>query len=183
MQYGMMRKPPRGGLVVKGLASVTLKGVRSQVQFLLDNTPYHANKEDKQCEKDRCELLGTPSPYQEPPICKIRKFEVIKYSFGPGEKYIAIKEREHDDWTTTKEDACHAYQEIFRIMDEGWTLLNENMTLVEYLYSGILCVVVMLNQDQSVETASGKLVTPSESHSDDVWKFVTSSGSAVIKVP
>ncbi|GJZ52969.1 hypothetical protein Tco_0607854 [Tanacetum coccineum] len=37
------------------------------------------------------------------------------------------------------------------------------------------------NQDQSVETASGKLVTPSESHSDDVWKFVTPSGSAVIK--
>ncbi|GJS23101.1 MAK10-like protein [Tanacetum coccineum] len=37
------------------------------------------------------------------------------------------------------------------------------------------------NQDQSVETASGKLVTPSESHSDDVWKFVTPSGSTVIK--
>ncbi|GJT60704.1 putative reverse transcriptase domain-containing protein [Tanacetum coccineum] len=37
------------------------------------------------------------------------------------------------------------------------------------------------NQDQSVETTSGKLVTPSESHSDNVWKFVTPSGSAVIK--
>ncbi|GJV35340.1 hypothetical protein Tco_1407817 [Tanacetum coccineum] len=36
-------------------------------------------------------------------------------------------------------------------------------------------------QDQSVKTASEKLVTPSESHSDDVWKFVTPSGSAVIK--
>ncbi|GJX97316.1 hypothetical protein Tco_0353114 [Tanacetum coccineum] len=34
------------------------------------------------------------------------------------------------------------------------------------------------NQDQSVETASGKLVTSSESHSDDIWKFVTPSGSA-----
>ncbi|GJT15705.1 hypothetical protein Tco_0874411 [Tanacetum coccineum] len=37
------------------------------------------------------------------------------------------------------------------------------------------------NQDQSVETALGKLVTLSESHSDDVWKFVTPSESAVIK--
>ncbi|GJW44835.1 hypothetical protein Tco_0073634, partial [Tanacetum coccineum] len=37
------------------------------------------------------------------------------------------------------------------------------------------------NQDQSVETAFGKLVMPFESHSDDVWKFVTSSESAVIK--
>ncbi|GJY65483.1 zinc finger, CCHC-type containing protein [Tanacetum coccineum] len=34
------------------------------------------------------------------------------------------------------------------------------------------------NQDQSVETASGKLVTPSKSHSDDIWKFVTPSGPA-----
>nr|GEW12011.1 zinc finger, CCHC-type [Tanacetum cinerariifolium] len=37
------------------------------------------------------------------------------------------------------------------------------------------------NQDHSVETASGKLMTPSESHSDDVWKFVMSSGPVVIK--
>ncbi|GKC16016.1 hypothetical protein Tco_1012798, partial [Tanacetum coccineum] len=37
------------------------------------------------------------------------------------------------------------------------------------------------NQDQSVETASGKLVTPSERHSDDVWKFVMPSESVVIK--
>ncbi|GJU72803.1 hypothetical protein Tco_1264208, partial [Tanacetum coccineum] len=37
------------------------------------------------------------------------------------------------------------------------------------------------NQDQSVGTASGKLVMPSESHSDDVWKFVKPSGSSVIK--
>ncbi|GJS25852.1 hypothetical protein Tco_0486472 [Tanacetum coccineum] len=37
------------------------------------------------------------------------------------------------------------------------------------------------NQDQSVETAFGKLVTPSEGHSDDVWKFVTPSESDVIK--
>ncbi|GKD07203.1 hypothetical protein Tco_1186888 [Tanacetum coccineum] len=37
------------------------------------------------------------------------------------------------------------------------------------------------NQDHSVETASGKLVTPSESHSDDIWKFVTPFESAVIK--
>ncbi|GKE95875.1 hypothetical protein Tco_1580730, partial [Tanacetum coccineum] len=81
-----------------------------------DNTSYHAN--DEEYEEDRCELLGNPR--QEPSVCKIRRFEVIKYSFGPAEKYIAIKECEHNDWTRTKEDACHAYQGIFRIMDEGW---------------------------------------------------------------
>ncbi|GKG14046.1 hypothetical protein Tco_0351006 [Tanacetum coccineum] len=59
-------------------------------------------------EEDRCELLGNPR--QEPSVCKIGRFEVIKYSFGPTEKYIAIKECEHGDWTRAEEDACHAYQ-------------------------------------------------------------------------
>ncbi|GKA21573.1 reverse transcriptase domain-containing protein, partial [Tanacetum coccineum] len=64
-----------------------------------DNAPYHANKEEEQYKEDR--------------------FEVIKYSFGPVEKYIAIKECEYDDLTRTEEDTCHAYQKIFHIMDEG----------------------------------------------------------------
>nr|GEY21797.1 SGNH hydrolase-type esterase domain-containing protein [Tanacetum cinerariifolium] len=64
-----------------------------------DNAPYHANKEDEY-EEDR--------------------FEAIQYLFGPEEKYIAIKEYKPDDCTRTKEDVCHAYQEIFHIMDEGW---------------------------------------------------------------
>ncbi|GJT88595.1 hypothetical protein Tco_1070312 [Tanacetum coccineum] len=84
-----------------------------------DNASYHANEDDEQYEEDRFELLGNPC--QEPPVCKIRRFEVIKYSFGPAEKYIDIKECEYDDLTRTEEDACHAYQVIFRIMDEGWS--------------------------------------------------------------
>ncbi|GJT66699.1 hypothetical protein Tco_1018179 [Tanacetum coccineum] len=83
-----------------------------------DNVPYDASKEGEQYEEDRYELLR--NPYQEPPVCKIGRMEVIKYSFGPAEKCIAIKECEHDDWTRTKEDACRAYQGIFRIIDEGW---------------------------------------------------------------
>ncbi|GJS15115.1 hypothetical protein Tco_0409587 [Tanacetum coccineum] len=105
-----------------------------------DNASYHANNEEYK--ENRCELLGNPR--QELTVCEIRRFEIIKYSFGPAEKYLAIKECEYDDLTRTEDDACHAYQEIFRIMDEGWTLLNEENDLVEYLYSGILCVVVML---------------------------------------
>ncbi|GKE08409.1 hypothetical protein Tco_1411960 [Tanacetum coccineum] len=80
-----------------------------------DNASYHAN--DVEYEEDRCELLGNSR--QEPSVCKIERFKVIMYSFGSAEKYITIKEHEHDDWPRTKEDACHDYQEIFRIMDEG----------------------------------------------------------------
>nr|GFA28825.1 hypothetical protein [Tanacetum cinerariifolium] len=37
------------------------------------------------------------------------------------------------------------------------------------------------DQDQSVETMSGKLVTSSESDGGYVWKFVMPSGLAIIK--
>ncbi|GJS27303.1 hypothetical protein Tco_0487923 [Tanacetum coccineum] len=49
----------------------------------------------------------------------IRRFEMIKYSFGLDEEYVAVKENEYDDLTSISEDACRAYKEIFRIMDEG----------------------------------------------------------------
>nr|GEX39194.1 hypothetical protein [Tanacetum cinerariifolium] len=82
-----------------------------------NNVPYHASEEEEQYEEDRCEILRNPR--QELPVYKIRRFEMIKYSFRPAEKYIAIKECEYDDLTRTKEDVYHAYQEIFYTIDEG----------------------------------------------------------------
>ncbi|GKC28151.1 hypothetical protein Tco_1035445, partial [Tanacetum coccineum] len=35
------------------------------------------------------------------------------------EEYVAVKEDENDDLTSTSKDACRAYQEIFRMIDEG----------------------------------------------------------------
>ncbi|GJS34276.1 hypothetical protein Tco_0532658 [Tanacetum coccineum] len=63
--------------------------------------------------KELCEI-------HEPPVCNIRKFMMIKYSFNDDEEYVAVKEDEYDDLIMTRRDACQAYQEIFRIMDEGW---------------------------------------------------------------
>ncbi|GJU90654.1 hypothetical protein Tco_1303077 [Tanacetum coccineum] len=40
------------------------------------------------------------------------------------EEYVAIKEDEYDDLTSTRKDACRAYQEIVRMMDEGWMCLE-----------------------------------------------------------
>nr|GEY07825.1 hypothetical protein [Tanacetum cinerariifolium] len=80
--------------------------------------PYHANEEEKQYKEYRCLMLGNPR--QEQLVYKNEMFDLIKYSFGPAKKYIAIKEYEHDDLKRANEDACHAYQEIFRVMDEGW---------------------------------------------------------------
>ncbi|GJU52600.1 hypothetical protein Tco_0756922 [Tanacetum coccineum] len=65
------------------------------------DAPYHANNKEKQYKKERCELLR--NPHQEPPTCKIERFEVIKYSFGPAKKYVAIKEYKCDDLSKTKD--------------------------------------------------------------------------------
>ncbi|GJY84103.1 hypothetical protein Tco_0497479 [Tanacetum coccineum] len=55
----------------------------------------------------------------------IRRFEIIKYSFRQDEEYVAIKEDEYDDLARTSEDACRAYQEIFRMMDKGWMVTRD----------------------------------------------------------
>nr|GEX89670.1 hypothetical protein [Tanacetum cinerariifolium] len=54
------------------------------------------------------------------PVCNIRKFDMIEYSFRQDEEYVAVKEDEYDDLARTIDDACRAFQEIFRGMDEGW---------------------------------------------------------------
>ncbi|GKD63701.1 hypothetical protein Tco_1305809 [Tanacetum coccineum] len=87
-------------------------------------------------DEKRCELFDD----QERPVCNIKRFEMIKYSFGDDEEYVAIKENEYDDLTNTSEDACRTYQEMFRKMDEGWMDLaaKKSTMLVKYLQSGIL---------------------------------------------
>ncbi|GJU25726.1 hypothetical protein Tco_1164347 [Tanacetum coccineum] len=73
---------------------------------------YEINHEDNERE-ELCEV-------HELPVCNVRRYMMIKYSFNNDEEYVAVKEDEYDDLTITREEACRAYQEIFRIMDEGW---------------------------------------------------------------
>ncbi|GJZ30236.1 hypothetical protein Tco_0575283 [Tanacetum coccineum] len=53
-------------------------------------------------------------------VCNIRRYMMIKYSFNNDEEYVAVKKDEYDDLTITRKEACRAYQEIFRKIDEGW---------------------------------------------------------------
>ncbi|GKE84979.1 hypothetical protein Tco_1558721, partial [Tanacetum coccineum] len=80
----------------------------------LINEDVESNNEDDK----RYELCGNET--HELPVCTVRRFEMIKYSFGQDEEYVAVKEDEYEDLTSTSEDACRAYQEIFRMMNEGW---------------------------------------------------------------
>ncbi|GJW75509.1 hypothetical protein Tco_0134879 [Tanacetum coccineum] len=52
-------------------------------------------------DEERCELFDD----QERPVCNIRRFDMIKYSFGDDKEYVAVKEDEYDDLTSIREDA------------------------------------------------------------------------------
>ncbi|GKA72235.1 hypothetical protein Tco_0778451 [Tanacetum coccineum] len=73
---------------------------------------YEINHEHNKS-KELCEV-------HEQPVCNIRKYMMIKYSFNDDEEYVAVKEDEYDELTVTRKEACRAYQKIFQIMDEGW---------------------------------------------------------------
>ncbi|GJW69036.1 hypothetical protein Tco_0123460 [Tanacetum coccineum] len=79
----------------------------------LINDDVESNNEDK-------ERLIIDDTTKNLPVYIVRRFEMIKYSFGDDEEYLAVKEDEYEDLTSASEDACRAYQEIFRMIDEGW---------------------------------------------------------------
>nr|GEX01914.1 hypothetical protein [Tanacetum cinerariifolium] len=79
---------------------------------------YHDHDEIKYENETHDERQGL-SKAHELSVCNIRKFKMIKYSFGQDEEYVAVKEDEYEDLARTSDDACRAYQEIFRRMDKG----------------------------------------------------------------
>ncbi|GJS17503.1 hypothetical protein Tco_0411975 [Tanacetum coccineum] len=58
-------------------------------------------------------------PTHEPSVCKIRRFEMMKYLFNADEEYIAIKESEY---LNHSKDNLDAYRELLCIIDEGWVV-------------------------------------------------------------
>ncbi|GKA70121.1 hypothetical protein Tco_0776185 [Tanacetum coccineum] len=73
-------------------------------------------------DEERCELFDD----QERSVCNIRRFKMINHSFREDKEYVAVKENEYDDLASTRKEAIHTYQEIFRMMDEGWMDLAGN---------------------------------------------------------
>ena len=52
------------------------------------------------------------------PECTIRRFEILEYHFNSGEKFKGTFELNHQILYSE----AHAYQDIFRKMDEGWRM-------------------------------------------------------------
>ncbi|GJR11098.1 hypothetical protein Tco_0793750 [Tanacetum coccineum] len=79
---------------------------------------YNEEEYENETHNEGHELCGIKT--REVPVCQIKRYKLIKYSFNDEEEYGAVKEDEYDDLTITSNEACRAYQEIFRMIDEGW---------------------------------------------------------------
>nr|GEU37246.1 hypothetical protein [Tanacetum cinerariifolium] len=65
--------------------------IRDLDDYLIQNdASYYVDEEEEIFKEIKSKLLGIP--YEKPPTFKYEKFEVIKFSLGPTEEYVAIKE-------------------------------------------------------------------------------------------
>ncbi|GJY67897.1 hypothetical protein Tco_0470879 [Tanacetum coccineum] len=116
LDYELKEQALRNKAIMEGLISDDESSNDGWRRWESHKNTYHDHNEleyENETHDERqelCELL----------VCNIRRFEMIMYSFGQDEEYVAIKEDEYDDLGRTNDDACRAYQEIFRMIDEGW---------------------------------------------------------------
>ncbi|GJX59543.1 hypothetical protein Tco_0290933 [Tanacetum coccineum] len=69
------------------------------------------------CIQENHRHKGDPIP--EPSNCKVRRFEMMKYSFDDDEEYITIKESEY---LNHSKDSLDAYRELVHLINEGWVM-------------------------------------------------------------
>ncbi|GJX56114.1 hypothetical protein Tco_0286011 [Tanacetum coccineum] len=96
-----------------GLAAIQaqLNNLRREINKVNKNV-YATQAQDNQGHEERMD-----DPTLEPSVCKIRRFEMMKYSFNDDEEYIAIKESKY---LNHSKDNLDAYRELLRIINEGW---------------------------------------------------------------
>ncbi|GJT52399.1 ribonuclease H-like domain-containing protein [Tanacetum coccineum] len=137
----------RNKAIMEGLINEDIEsnneGWKSWDDFEITNGDCNKWEYENEHEDDeRYKLYGNET--NELPVCTVRRFEMIKYSFGQDEEYVAIKEDEYEDLMSTSKDACQAYQEIFacdlRIND--YVLVINGKELV----SGLLVYGIAIKQ-------------------------------------
>nr|GEU66238.1 hypothetical protein [Tanacetum cinerariifolium] len=77
-----------------------------------NNTPYYIDEEEERFKERRSKLLRIP--YEKPPTFKSEKF-----SLGPAEEYVAIKEYEYDFWVLAKKTCLKSTNRIFTRKTKG----------------------------------------------------------------
>ncbi|GJR87184.1 hypothetical protein Tco_0211195 [Tanacetum coccineum] len=78
------------------------------------DTSNAGNTQDNQGNEERKD-----DPTHEPSVCKIKIFEMMKYSFNTDDEYIAIKESKYLNHSKNNLDA---YRVLLHIINEGWVV-------------------------------------------------------------
>ncbi|GJW48957.1 hypothetical protein Tco_0080603 [Tanacetum coccineum] len=65
---------------------------------------YNEGEYEYETQEEGHELCGIKT--REVPICQIKRYKMIKYSFNDEEEYVAVKEDEYNNLTITSEEAC-----------------------------------------------------------------------------
>ncbi|GJY70114.1 putative reverse transcriptase domain-containing protein [Tanacetum coccineum] len=105
-----------------------------------------------------------------------------KPSFNDEEEYVEVKEDEYNDLTITSEEACRAYQEIFRMMDEGWKESDEIEKYVgglpDMIHGSVMASKLKIMQDAidfATELMDQKIRTLAERQAENKRKFEDTS--------
>ncbi|GJV67982.1 hypothetical protein Tco_1483491 [Tanacetum coccineum] len=132
-EYSDLKELERGGYTMKEHFAWRLTIIGNSIHYqdldgmrLLENSELKdeairtklSGEYENETQKEGHELCGIKT--HEVSVCQIKRYKMIKYSFKDEEEYVVVKEDEYDGLTITSEEACRAYQEIFRMMDEGW---------------------------------------------------------------
>ncbi|GKA26976.1 hypothetical protein Tco_0713144, partial [Tanacetum coccineum] len=75
-------------------------------------------------DEEKCELFND----HELSVCNTRRFEMIKYSFGDDEEYVAVKDDKYDDLNSTSKDDLTERKEIDNVGGES---TNGNLEVLE----------------------------------------------------
>ncbi|GJT56596.1 hypothetical protein Tco_0991650 [Tanacetum coccineum] len=86
------------------------------------DTHYKGDESNHEKQNENGNELGK-FPYQnnesnKGKMCKTEMFEVVKYSLGPNEDFVAIKNRRYKTWKKSKDSLSHIYQIFFRKQGE-----------------------------------------------------------------
>ncbi|GJS78295.1 hypothetical protein Tco_0728176 [Tanacetum coccineum] len=112
--------------------------------------------------------------HHDPSTCRVRRFEMIKYSFNVDDEYVSIKEHEYSDRSKTNIDACQDYRELFRIMDEGWLdairrILGFRIRRIDYLYRPCCKEIEDMDLEECMDDGDSKV--DKEAKWYDAWSL------------
>ncbi|GKD78723.1 hypothetical protein Tco_1341344, partial [Tanacetum coccineum] len=109
------------------------------------------SSEDENNESDHQDANPIPDPYLsdkekeqlDDEMCRVDRFEVIKYSIGDNKEFMRIVTLDRHSWARTTDGVSSVYLDIFRKKDNGLHTAYPRVWDAAYCYSAQLCVLIV----------------------------------------